>query len=254
MPEVVDVEEEDVRALRGQLTSPFSNARRGRARAPPTPRARRLELVGERLELDLAAGRVRERVREQPVGEPRVAREQRAVEVRAVDAALPAALVAGRAVVAEARDHAAERLGALVEDRPAGVVLEARERAAPAHAQSSRTSPIMRRSPATVCSGSRPMPGQLGAGAVAVEAAEELVAAADGEERRAAVDRLAQRRRPWRRGRARRAPARGPGRRRRRRGRASGHVVAEPDRASRRARARARRRAPARTAMFPRSA
>ena len=55
--------------------------------------------------------------------------QQRAVEVRAVDAAGAAALVAGLAVVAEARDHAAERLGALVEVRAAGVVLEAGERA-----------------------------------------------------------------------------------------------------------------------------
>ena len=36
----------------------------------------------------------------------------------------------GRAVVAEARDHAAERLGAVVEERSPGVVLEARERLA----------------------------------------------------------------------------------------------------------------------------
>src|SRR6188474_411356 len=77
----------------------------------------RFELVLERGELDLLAGRVDEGVGEQAVGEPRVAREQGAVEVGAVDAAPAAALVAGLAVVAEARHHAPERLGALVEVR-----------------------------------------------------------------------------------------------------------------------------------------
>ena len=51
------------------------------------------------------------------------------MQVRAERAPDAAALEAGRAVVAEAGDHAPERLGARVEDRPAGVVLEARERA-----------------------------------------------------------------------------------------------------------------------------
>ena len=51
----------------------------------------------------------------------------------------------------------------------------------------------MRRSPATVCSGSRPIPGCSSPATVAVEAAEQLVAAADGEERRAALDLVAQR-------------------------------------------------------------
>ncbi len=53
----------------------------------------------------------------------------------------------------------------------------------PAQAQSSSTSPIIRRSPATVWSGRRPMPGSSAPAPVAVVAAEELVAAADGEER-----------------------------------------------------------------------
>ena len=90
---------------------------------------RGLELVVERLEdRRLPARAVRRRLREQPVGEPGVAREQRPVQVRADRAADPAALVAALAVVAEARDHASERLGALVEDRAAGVVLEPGER------------------------------------------------------------------------------------------------------------------------------
>ena len=48
----------------------------------------------------------------------------------------------------------------------------------------------MRRSPAIVWSGKRPDPGQLDAVAVAVVAAEQLVAAADGEHGGAARDRL----------------------------------------------------------------
>ena len=88
------------------------------------------ELVGERLELGrVAAGPVGERLGEQPVGEPRVAGQQRAVQVRAEHAAGAAALVAALAVVAEAGEDAAERLGAVVEARPAGVVLEAGQRA-----------------------------------------------------------------------------------------------------------------------------
>ena len=83
------------------------------------------------------------------------------MQVRADRAADAAALVAALAVVAEAGDHAPERLGALVEDRAAGVVLEAGQRARSpgSSSHSSRTSPIIRRSPATVCSGRRPAPG-----------------------------------------------------------------------------------------------
>ena len=51
----------------------------------------------------------------------------------------------------------------------------------------------MRRVPATVCSGKSPTPGQLRAGDVAVEAPEQLIAAADREQRRAVLDRLAER-------------------------------------------------------------
>ena len=82
-----------------------------------------------------------------------------------------------------------------------------------------------------VVSGKRPTPGQLRPGAIAVEASEQLVAAADGEQRRL--------RRPQRlleRGAlggevvARSAPARDPGRRRCRRGRRLlGHGIAEAD-------------------------
>ena len=86
------------RALAARATRPCTSARSGSPRsarrAPVRARPRdgvrgTLELVGERLELDAA-----ERLGQQPVGEPRVARKQRAVKVRAVDPARPAALEA----------------------------------------------------------------------------------------------------------------------------------------------------------------
>src|SRR3954454_15611476 len=85
------------------------------------------QLVRQRLEALLEAC-MRERLFEQPVREPRVARQERPVEIRAVRALVAAALEARGTVVAEARDHAPERLPALVEDRAARVVLEAGER------------------------------------------------------------------------------------------------------------------------------
>ena len=78
-------------------------------------------------------------------------------------------------VVPEAGDHAAERRRTRVEECPPGVVLEAGERAplVRLESHSSRTSPIMRRSPATVSWGKRPAlagrrrtgPGSRGRGA-----------------------------------------------------------------------------------------
>src|SRR5881397_2529104 len=89
----------------------------------------RLELVRKRLErLGVAPRRVGERLRQHPIGEPRVAREQRAMEVRADRAADATAFVPALAVVAEAGDHTAERFRAVVEMRPARLVLEAGKR------------------------------------------------------------------------------------------------------------------------------
>ena len=100
------------------------------------------------------------------------------------------------AVVAEAADDAAERLGARVEDRAPGVVLEAGQRLArPRRSRAARRRSSAAR-PRPCASGSRPIPGSSLAGDVAVEAAEQLVAAADGEEGGAALDSLAQRVRP----------------------------------------------------------
>src|SRR5665647_865643 len=72
----------------------------------------RLELVGQRLELPrLSAGAVRQRLREQPVGQPRVAREQRPVEIRPDRPSDAGAFEAALPVVSEAGEDAAERLG-----------------------------------------------------------------------------------------------------------------------------------------------
>ena len=63
------------------------SGRRAPGPARPRPRAPVARAVRKRFELDRLAGAVGERIREQPVGEPRVPRQQRAVEIGAVDAA-----------------------------------------------------------------------------------------------------------------------------------------------------------------------
>ena len=169
-----------------------------------------------------------------------------------------AALEAALAVVAEAGDDAAERLGAGVEPRAAGVVLEARERAALARLELALEQHVADHPP---LAGDRLERQQADAGHVlaveaAVAAAEQLVAAAHGEQRGAAVDAPPPSAAPpSRRGSPRRAAARGPGRRRRSRGRARpGRRVVHAERASRRARGRASAARRASTAMLPRSA
>src|SRR5688572_33349456 len=62
---------------------------------------------------------------QEPIGEPRVPREERAVEVRPDRAADAAAFVAALSVVPEARNDAAQGLRARVEHRAPCVVLEA---------------------------------------------------------------------------------------------------------------------------------
>src|SRR5581483_4594486 len=124
--------------------------------------------------------------------EPAVPRQQWPVQVRPVDPAGAAALVARHAVVAEASEHAAERLGARVEIGAAGVVLEAGEGAAGPVAGEEHVAdhaPVagdrLQRQQAD--------PRQLDAGPIAIEATEELVAAADGKDGGAGGDRLVQR-------------------------------------------------------------
>ena len=165
-----------------------------------------------------------ERRRDQPVGEPRVLRQQRAVQVGADDGPADHALDAGRARVAVARAargpsgcSAAPRYV-----RPPWFSNPASTRgpSRPGSSTSIATLPISRGpSSRTVRRSTSPMPGHLLV-AELVGVAEQLVAAADGEDRAAVggrgVQRVALARR---RGPARRAAGRGPGRRRGRRGR-----------------------------------
>ena len=140
--------------------------------------------------------------------------------------------------------------------RPAWFSKPASVRRSPgSSSHSSSTSPIIRRSPGDGLVREEADARHRGRRSVEVAAAEQLVAAADGEQGRAGRDRLLDRGALARRGRARSAPARGPGRRRCRRGRARRRrtLVAERDRrtSSSCPRSAARR---ASTAMLPRSA
>jgi hypothetical protein len=89
-----------------------------------------LEIVGERLEIGRITEPAGERPSDQPVREPRVTGEEWAVQIRPERVADAGSFDAVLAVVPEARDNASKRLCALVEIRPAGVVLEAGERSA----------------------------------------------------------------------------------------------------------------------------
>ena len=91
------------------------------------------ELVGLLVEVRRICFRgVCNRLGEQPVREPGIPRKQRAVQVRPDRALDAAALEAGLAVVPESVEHTAQWIRALVEKRPAGVVLEAGDGPAPA--------------------------------------------------------------------------------------------------------------------------
>jgi len=122
---------------------------------------------------------MRQRLREQPVGKPRVARQQRAVQVRADRTADAAAFPAAFAVVAEAGDDAAQRVRARIEARAARVVLEAGQR--PPHA---RLQLALKQDVADHPSLARDRlqredadPGQIGTVEIQVRTAEQLVTA-----------------------------------------------------------------------------
>src|SRR5687768_2851418 len=133
-------------------------------------------------------------LRQEPVGEPGVPREERAVEVRPDRTADAAAFESALSVVPEARDDAAESLGTRIEHRAPGVVLEARQKLALAglelafeehvadHAALAGHCLVRKEADAR----------EHRAVAPAVGAAEQLVAAADREDRRAACRRLLQ--------------------------------------------------------------
>ena len=113
------------------------------------------------------------------------------MEVRADHAPGAAALVPALAVVPEAGDDASERLGAGVETRAAGVVLEAGERLPLTRLELALEEHVADH---PLVSGDRLEREEADARHVlAVEAlvaaAEQLVAAAHGEQRGAAVDR-----------------------------------------------------------------
>ena len=246
--------------VRAASRSDVSDGRRGFARGRRRRRAQALELVGERREppgSPVACARAQESSRSASHG---VAGQERAVKVRPDRAADATAFEARRAVVPVARDDAAERprrrgrapSGRRGSRSPRSCVREPPPRSCSRGGR--RRS--CRVSPARVSCGKRPAPGEPGAVAPAVAAPEQLVAAADREQRGAAPRRRRGSRRRARRGRARSSPARGPGRRRRRGGRAR-RARAAPARASRRRRASSWPRAAARrvrTAMLPRSA
>src|SRR5580765_847699 len=144
------------------------------------------ELVGQRFELGrLASGGVSERLREEPVREPRVARQQRTVQIGADRSTHATALEAALAVVAQAVDDTPERERSLVEPRPPGMILEPSERA---------TCPVaveQHIADHPALAGDRVEreeadAGELGTVALAVGTPEKLVAAAHGEHGRAA--------------------------------------------------------------------
>jgi hypothetical protein len=117
------------------------------------------------------------------------------VEVGADRPPHAAALVAGLAVVPEAGDDASERLRAGIEPRPSRVVLEPRERPPLARHELAREEHVADHAPLAGDGLEREEAGagEVVAAVAAVAAPKELVAAADGEERGAALDRLAQR-------------------------------------------------------------
>ncbi len=144
----------------------------------------RRQLLGRR------SATVGESLGEEPVGEHRIAGEEGAVQVGADRAPEPAALEAGATVVAESGHHASERGGALVEQRPPGVVLEPGDRRPEARLELAFEQDVADHARLT---GDRLVREERGArhpGAVAaaIAAAEQLVAATDCKQRDAGGD------------------------------------------------------------------
>ena len=154
-----------------------------------------LERVRQGLELGrISAGSMRQRLAQQPVGQPRVARQQGAVQVRANRPPDAAALEGALAVVAEACDDPSQRLGACIEKRAPSMVLEPGKRP-PLTGDELTIEEDVADHPALA--GDRlerkeADSRQLGAASLAIEPAEQLVTAADGKHRRARLHRLHQ--------------------------------------------------------------
>ena len=150
-----------------------------------------LELVLEGLQLRGFAEAMSQSLRKQPVGEPRVARQQRSVQIRPDRAADTTALPAAHTVVAETGDDPTERDGARIEPRPPGVVLEARERSADTRLQLALEQDVADHPP---LAGHRlereePDPGQVDPLEVAIRPTEELIPAAHRQHGRACLRR-----------------------------------------------------------------
>src|SRR5439155_14958712 len=147
-----------------------------------------LEVIREGLQPRRLAVAMRERLREQPVGKPGVPRQEWAVEVRPDRAPDAAALPAALAVVAEPGDDAAEWLRARIQACPACVILEARKRAADPGLELALEQDVAdhARVAGDRVEGEEADPGQFGTAEVTVGAPEELVPAADREQRDAA--------------------------------------------------------------------
>ena len=148
------------------------------------------ERVWQRSKLGQLAASVRDGVREQPVGEPRVTWQQRTVEIRADRATDAAPLEAGLAIVSEPVENAAERGRARVEHRSSAVVLEARDRP-PLAVELALEEHVADHPPLAADGVERKDAGarQLDTRAVAVRATEELISATDGKHRGATLDR-----------------------------------------------------------------
>ena len=99
------------------------------------------------------------------------------------------------AVVPEPRDHAAQRLGAVVEARDARVVLEAGQRPPHARLELALQQAVADHPPVARNRVERKEPGagKLSAVPSTIEPAQELVPAAHGEHGRSAADRLSDR-------------------------------------------------------------
>jgi len=150
----------------------------------------RFQLVRKRLQLGCLAEAMRKRLRDHPVRQPRVPRQQRAVQVGADCPPDPAALEAALPVVPEPGHHATERGRTEVEARPPRMVLEAGKRPPQARLELALEQDIADHPPLARhrLVWEQTHTGQLLAGHIAVGAAEQLVPAADREHGRARLD------------------------------------------------------------------
>src|SRR6476646_301531 len=142
-----------------------------------------LELIRQRLEQRQSACSMGDRLREQPVGEPRVAGPQRPVEVGADRPAEAAAFVATLSVVAEPGHDASEGLGAWIENRPPGVILEAGKGSFRPGLKLAFEQDVADHAtrPGNGVEWQQPDSGLLSAALIAIEASQQLIATAHRE-------------------------------------------------------------------------